>query len=167
MRIRPTTLTLAVTALLFVTDASLAGDAADAVELLRQSFKCAKKIEPSGQHVIYAYIGSEGMFSLSMNISYVSNGVRNYSSTYTADFDKLASAPLSPSAPDTIGLNCKESLKCIQITLMGGLIGYWSQISNRPCLMPTAGHCGFTLCDAETAANAKLAIDTLIRLNSK
>jgi hypothetical protein len=134
---------------------SFADEASDAVELLKQSFKCPKKADMIG-HSIDAYVGDERTFSLKTNRSdgvALGGGRGSVTLTFTADYEKLASA--IHYSRIYISLSCKGKAKCIHQTS-----------TDEPDIYSN-GIGGIDLCDADTAANIKLAIDTLIRLSSK
>jgi hypothetical protein len=143
-----------------------AGDAEDAVELLAFSLKCPMKQyksdkmmigdsdDPVFVHEINKWSGSTSQLRFN-NEMQISSGAPERG-THVANFSDLESADTSidrDTAPrmSVVSISCTKEAKCIRLEA-GGI---WTSYD----------YVEFHVCDKETASNAKLAIDTLIKLN--
>jgi hypothetical protein len=142
-----------------------AGDAEDAVELLAATLKCPIKPyksdewmigdsdDPTFVHEINKWSGSANQLRIDENVEFGEGPVDR---THVANFSDLESADTSidrDAAPpvSVVSISCTKKAKCIK--LVSGNREHWAY-----------DYIKFHVCDSETAANARLAIDTLIKL---
>ena len=125
----------------------------DAEDLLKESFKCPMKnftaVSPANN--IYKYTGNTRLFRVTTN-TVTTSGSRSWEYSTEVSFN-FADSDLGSVESDQEGVTiaCAGGKPCMTNNPQGE-----DQLRDQTTL---------TLCDAETAGNVKLAIDTLVKLS--
>jgi hypothetical protein len=160
---------VAMAVLLFIANTSLAGEAEDAVELLKLSFKCPRRaVLGAPWHHISRYIGDSKTFSMIVNarLQVKYPVMVETTTTTTGKYRDLKIEACSWCGTQELGLVCRKE-RCLQvIKVYNRSVGFGNNDKNDHKVVRSGDNDTVAyLCDRETLENVKLAVGLLILLN--